>query len=600
MREQRRLAAIVAADLVGYSRLMGRDESGTVARLRRARAERLEPVLGRRGGRLVKLTGDGVLIEFTSAVEALSAAIEFQQAMAETEADRAEADRLVFRTGLHLGDVIVEGGDLYGDGVNVAARLEGEAPPGGIVISGAVYDVIAGRLLATFVDLGRLMLKNIERPVQAYVVRWQAADWPVAPPSTERTRTGPAVQAAGTPLPLPDKPSIAVLPFQNMSGDPEQEYFADGMVEDIITALSRFKSLFVIARNSSFTYKNKAIDIKQVGRELGVRYVLEGSVRKAGNRVRINGQLIEATSGGHLWADRFDGALEDVFDLQDRITSTVVGEIGAQLQLAEMERVRRKATSDLTAYDLYLRGMDRMYVWTREANAQALAFFHEAIAVDPDYAMVHAQAAMCHTLRKQSRWVLDPVVESAEAVRLARRAIELERDDSRVLGTAGFTLAYVGEELEFAAECIAESVALSPNYAMGWQFSGWVSIYLGDPETALEHLGKARRLSPRDPGILQLTTGSAFAHFFAGRYEDAAHLAEQVTRQVPTFLPAWRMTAIAYAMLGQHDRASAASARTLALDPAARISVLVPLLPLRRPEDRERYREGLLEAGLPE
>jgi len=600
MREQRRLAAIVAADLVGYSRLMGRDEGGTVARLRRARTGRLGPVLARRGGRMVKLTGDGVLIEFTSAVEALSAAIEFQQGMTESEADKPEADRLVFRAGLHLGDVIVDGDDLYGDGVNVAARLEGEAPPGGIVISGAIYDVIAGRLLATFVDLGRLMLKNIERPVQAYVVRWLAADWPLAAPSMGRATAAPVVQAAGTPLTLPNKPSIAVLPFQNMSGDPEQEYFADGMVEDIITALSRFKSLFVIARNSSFTYKNKAIDIKQVGRELGVRYVLEGSVRKAGNRVRINGQLIDATSGGHLWADRFDGALEDLFDLQDRITTTVVGELGAQIQLAEMERVRRKATSDLTAYDLYLRGMDRMYVWTREANAEALAFFLEAIELDPGYAMVHAQAAMCHTLRKQSRWVVDAARESVDAVRLARRAIELERDDSRVLGTAGFTLAYIGEELEFAAECIAESVALSPNYAMGWQYSGWVKIYRGDPESALEDLARARRLSPRDPGILQLTTGCAFAHFFAGRYEDAVHLAEQVTRQVPTFLPAWRMTAIANAMLGRQDRASAASARTLALDPAARVSLLVPLLPLSRLDDRERYREGLLKAGLPE
>jgi adenylate cyclase len=326
MIEQRRLAALVAVDVVGYSRLMGRDEAGTVARLRQVRAERLEPILARRGGRIVKLTGDGALIEFASAVEALSAAIEFQQAMAEGEAERPEAERIVFRLGVHLGDVIVDGDDLYGDGVNVAARLEAKAPAGGIMISGDMYNVAAPRVAATFEDLGRLALKNIERPVQAYAVHWGANDWPVTAPSAvvETVLSAPSTERL---LPLPDKPSIAVLPFQNMSGDPEQEYFADGIVEDIITALSRFKSLFVIARNSSFTYKGKAVDVMQVGRELGVRYVLEGSVRKAGKRLRLTGQLIDSGTGSHLWAERFDGALEDVFDLQDRITTSVVGAI---------------------------------------------------------------------------------------------------------------------------------------------------------------------------------------------------------------------------------------------------------------------------------
>jgi TolB-like protein/class 3 adenylate cyclase len=297
-REQRRLAAIVAADVVGYSRLMGRDESGTLARLRKNRSERLDPVVTKYGGRLVKLTGDGALVEFTSAVDALSAMIEFQQAMAEANRDQPADAALVFRMGMHLGDLIVEGEDLYGDGVNVAARLEAEAPAGGIVISRTVHEAVAGRLKATFDDLGNLMLKNIERPVQAFNVRWQPEDWQ---PSATADGTGAVTAASRSspgPLPLPDKPSIAVLPFQNMSGDPEQEYFTDGMVEDIITALSRFKALFVIARNSSFTYKGKAVDIRQVGRELGVRYVLEGSVRKAANRLRISGQLIDASTGG--------------------------------------------------------------------------------------------------------------------------------------------------------------------------------------------------------------------------------------------------------------------------------------------------------------
>lgn len=302
MREQRKLTAIVAADVVGYSRLIGRDESGTVSRLGRVRTERLEPVVASRGGRIVKLTGDGALIEFGSAVEALSAAIEFQNAMAESEAAQPEANRLVFRIGVHLGDVIVRDDDIFGDGVNVAARLEAEAAPGGIIVSGAIYEAINGRVKADFRDLGRLSLKNIERPIQAYAVQWDATTWTVAAPATPQ-------------LALPEKPSIAVLPFQNMSGDPEQEYFADGMVEDIITGLSRIGGLFVIARNSSFIYKGRAVDIRQVGRELGVRYVLEGSVRRAANRVRITGQLIEAETGTHLWADRFDSTIDEVFDL---------------------------------------------------------------------------------------------------------------------------------------------------------------------------------------------------------------------------------------------------------------------------------------------
>jgi len=600
-REQRRLAAIVAADVVGYSRMMGRDESGTLARLREHRKQRLEPILARHGGRLVKLTGDGAISEFPSAVDALSAAIDIQQAVTEANRNAPPDTSIVFRIGVHLGDLIVEEDDLYGDGVNIAARLEAEAPPGGIVVSGDVHNAVVGKLKAKLHDLGALSLKNIERPVQAFRVEWMAEDWPVrvaAPPLS--SAAAPAVQEPALVLALPDKPSIAVLPFQNMSGDPEQEYFVDGIVEDIISALSRFKWLFVIARNSSFTYKGTAIDIRQVGRNLGVRYVLEGSIRKAGERVRITGQLIEAASGTHLWAERFEGALQDVFELQDRVTASVVGELGSQLQLAEMERARRKGTGDLTAYDHYLRGMDRLYVWTRESNQEALGYFLKAIEIDQNYAMAYGLAALCYSLRKQSRWLVDPVCENAEGVRLARRAIELDHDDPWVLGTAGFTMAYVAEELEFGAECIAECLALNPNYAFGWTFSGWVQIYLGNPDTALKHLEQARRLSPRDPGIMQLTTGCALAHYFAGRYEETVRLAEQVVRQVPNFLPALRMAAMGHAMLGQQDRASAAAARVLALDPEARVSILVPLLPLRQPEDRERYRVGLARAGLPE
>ena len=353
----RRLAAILAADVVGYSRLMGRDENGTLARLKAHRTERLEPVLARHGGRLVKLTGDGALVEFPSAVDALSAAIEFQQVMAEANEGQPAETAIIFRIGLHLGDLIVDGDDLYGDGVNVAARLEAEAPPGSIVISGDVHNAVAGRLKATFADLGELTLKNIERPVRAFRVQVDGI-----PAVLSATAPSHATEA---PLALPDKPSIAVLPFQNMSGDPEQEYFADGIVEDIISALSRFKSLFVIARNSTFAYKGKSLDIRQVGRELGVRYVLEGSVRKAGGRVRITGQLIDSATGAHLWADRFEGSLDDIFELQDQVTASVVGAIAPKLDEAEIERARRKPVENLDAYDLFLRGLAVGYVWTR-------------------------------------------------------------------------------------------------------------------------------------------------------------------------------------------------------------------------------------------
>ena len=379
-REQRKLAAIVAADVVGYSRLMGRDESGTLARLRKNRSEHLDPVLTKYGGRLVKLTGDGALVEFASAVDALSAAIEFQQAMAEANGDQPADTALVFRMGLHLGDLIVDGDDLYGDGVNVAARLEAEAPPGGILASYSVRDAVVGRLKAEFEDLGSLALKNIERPVQAYSVKWEPANWQVD------MRALPPVAAAASadvPLALPDKPSIAVLPFQNMSADPEQEYFVDGLVEDIITGLSRFKSLFVIARNSSFAYKGKSPDIRQVGREFGVRYVMEGSVRKAGNRLRITGQLIDASDGAHLWADRFEGALEDVFELQDRVTTSVVGIIAPRVHQAEIERVRSKPAGNLKAYDLLLRAQALMRLSGRNEVNEALRLFRQAVELDP-------------------------------------------------------------------------------------------------------------------------------------------------------------------------------------------------------------------------
>ncbi len=589
----------MAADVVGYSRLMGRDESGTLARLREHRRQRFEPILARHGGRLVKLTGDGALAEFPSAVEALAAAISFQQAMADTNRDAADS-AIVFRLGVHLGDLIVEGDDLYGDGVNIAARLEGEAPAGGIVISGAVHEAVAGRLKASFEDLGRLALKNIDRPVQAFAVRWERADWP---PATAPSSPSPAVTSVhpDAPPPLPDKPSIAVLPFQNMSGDPEQEYFTDGMVEDIITALSRFKSLFVIARNSSFTYKGKAVDVKQVGRELGVRYVLEGSVRKAANRVRITGQLIDAATGGHLWADHFDGGLEDVFELQDRVTSSVVGAIAPKLEQAEIERATRKPTGNLDAYDYFLRGMAHFHLFTREGLLEARRLFGCATELDPAYAASYGVAAWCIALSKVQGWLADLEGESAEGVRLARRAAAIGKDDPIALWSSGWCLAYLTDEIEDGLAQADRATALNPNLAMAWSVSGWLRMYLGEHAEAIQRFERAIRLSPLDQLARQFYAGMGFAHLFAGHYDEAAFWARKTMLEQSDFVVAARVAAIAYALSGKMAEARQAMARLRAIDPGLRLSNLQRVAPpLRRAEDRALYIEGLRKAGLPE
>src|SRR5215831_8251909 len=381
-REQRKLAAIVAADIVGYSRLMGRDESGTLARLRKNRAERLDPVLTEYGGRLVKLTGDGVLVEFGSAVDALSAAIEFQQAMAEANRDQTADTALVFRMGLHLGDLIVDGDDLYGDGVNIAARLETEAPAGGILISRTVHEAVTGRLKATFDDLGNLALKNIERLVQAFGVKWEPSDWPLATPVPSKATEPVPLKEAAQAKSDPPRLSIVVLPFANIGGDPEVEYFVDGVTESLTTDLSRMSGMLVIGRNTAFTYKGKHVDLKQIGRELGVRYVLEGSVQRGGNRMRVNTQLIDAATGTHLWAERFDKPLAELFDMQDEIVARLAGQLGAQLITAEARRAERAPHAD--SMDLCFRGMACLYKGSSpEYMAQARGFFERALTLDP-------------------------------------------------------------------------------------------------------------------------------------------------------------------------------------------------------------------------
>ena len=424
-------------------------------------------------------------------------------------------------------------------------------------------------------------------------------------PKTEiqETRETPAPVPAPAPAPiltLPDSPSIAALPFQNWSGDPEQEYFADGVVEDIITALSRINWLFVVARNSSFTYKGRAVDVKQVGRELGVRYVLEGSVRKAANRVRITGQLIDATTGTHLWADRFDGTLDDIFELQDQVATSVVGAISPQLERAEIGRAKRKPTESLDAYDYYLRGMANVHRGTREAINEALALFLKATELDPDFASAYAMAAWCHFWRKLNRWMTDRTQESAEGARLARRAVELGKDDAVALARSGHALAHLVGDFDSGIALIDRALVLNPNLAAGWFLGGFLRIWRGGSDDAIERFARAMRLSPLDSEMYRMQAGTAMAHLLERRFDAASSWAEKAFRELPSFLIAVSIIAASHALAGRMDEARRAMGNLRKLDPKLRISNLTDWLPLQRPDDLTIFADGLRKAGLPE
>ncbi len=586
-RIERKLAAILAADVAGYSRLMGADEESTLARVKACRRELIDPKIAEHRGRVVKTTGDGILVEFPSVVDAVRCAMDVQRGMAECNLDIADEQRIEFRVGINLGDIMIDAEDIHGDGVNIAARLEGIASPGGICISDSAYQQVRDKLAIDFEDMGEQQLKNIARPVRAFRITPPVIVKPTA--------------SAKPDLALPDKPSLAVLPFQNMSGDPEQEYFADGIVEEIITALSRVHWLFVIARNSSFIYKGRAVDIKLVGRELGVRYVLEGSVRKASNRVRITGQLVDATTGAHVWADRFDGALDDIFDLQDRVTASVVGAIEPRLQQAEIERARRKPTESLDAYDYFLRAMASFHLFTRDSLLEARRLFQRATELDANYASAYGMAAWCVHLSKTNGWFLDPEREIAEGVRLARRAVAVGKDDPTALWSGGHSLAYLAAEVETGAAYIDRAIVLNPNLAAAWSVSGWLRIYLGEPASAIERLERSRRLSPLDPIAYMGYAGMALALLLADRYDEAVSWAARARNEQPNWATSLRVAAIAYALSDRIVEAREAMARLREIDPTLRLSNLERVAPpLRRPEDRARFADGLRRAGLPE
>ena len=591
---ERRLAAILAADVAGSCRLIGIDEEGTLARLKALRKTLFDPKITDHRGRIVKNTGDGALIEFASVVDAVRCAVEIQRGMAEQNIDVPQVKRIEFRIGIHVGDIIIEDDDIFGDGVNIAVRLEGIAEPGGVSISDDAHRQIRGKVEITFEDMGSQSLKNIAEPMRAWRVR-------IGPSSSPAMLTKPPTETA-QPLALPDKPSIAVLPFTNMSGDPEQDYFADGMAEDIITALSHFKALFVIARNSSFTYKGRAVDVKQIGRELGVRYVLEGSVRKAANRVRITGQLVDTATGAHLWAERFDGGLGDIFDLQDRVTESVVGAIAPAVEKAEIERAKRKPTESLDAYALYLRGLARFYqLASRQANGEALRLFNSAIELDPDFAAAYGRAALCYVIAKINGWISDAANEIAEVTRLAQRAVELGKDDAIVLTASAWALAYVVHDLGVGAALIDRALVLNSNLAEAWLYGGWIKNWLGEPELAIERFARAMRLSPLDPSLIVMRGGTAHAHFFLGRYDEAASWAAMALQDNPDFQTGLRIDAASNAMAGRPEQAHKAVARLRHLNPALRVSSLKDVVgPYRHAEDLSRYEEGLRQAGLPE
>ena len=575
-RVERRLAAILAADVVGYSRLVGVDEEGTLERLRVLRREVVDPMIKEHRGRIVRITGDGLLVEFVSVVDAVRCAVDTQQEMALRNTEVPVDQRIEFRIGINLGDIMNDEEDIYGDGVNVAARLEALAPPGGICVSRVVRDQVRDKLNFTFDDRGEQQVKNIARPVRVFDVNMAGETMILTPDS-----------AARAPLPLPDRPSIAVLPFQNMSGDPEQEYFADGMVEEIITALSHIRWLFVIARNSSSTYKGRSVGVKQVGRELGVRYVLEGSVRKGGNRVRITAQLIEAETGAHLWADRFDGSLEDVFELQDKVAINVAGVIEPALQAAEVRRSAARPAHDATAYDLYLRALATYYPITKERLLKALELLHQAIAIDRNYGPALSLAAMCQMRLLREGWAEEPETAS-EAVDLARQALQVAGEDPGILANAAFVLGNFGEDIGAMMALVDRALTLTPSFSRGWFLSGVLRLWAGQHGLAIEHAETALRLSPRERTGTPLSLIGE-AHFFKREFDEAGSKLLLSIQENPGYPHSYRVLAACYVHMGRLEEARAIIARLRSITPR-----LVPSASqLRSPADRELFLSGL-------
>ncbi|HZY53694.1 MAG TPA: adenylate/guanylate cyclase domain-containing protein [Reyranella sp.] len=572
MTEQRRLAAILVADVVGYSKLVGEDETGTLERLQSLRRDVIEPTIAKHAGRLFKTTGDGLLVEFASAVQAVGCAKAIQ--------DANDNGGLPLRIGIHVGDVVVQGDDLMGDGVNIAARIEGVAESGGIAISNAVYEQVRDKFDLAFEDRGEVALRNLTRPVRLFSVG-----------GAKRTAA-----ATASALALPDKPSIAVLPFQNMSGDPDQEYFADGVVEEITTVLGRLKSLFVIARNSSFTYKGKAVDVKQVGRELGVRYVLEGSVRRSGNRVRITVQLLDAGSGSHLWTDRFDGTLDDIFELHDQIATNVAGAVEPTLREAEIDLSLRKPTTSLNAYDLYMRAQAAFRTAAQDSLRTSMELTGRAIELDPHFGRALALRALC-LMHLHSDDGADS--GSAETLRLAQAALAAN-DDWEALSLGAMVIALMGGEIDTALAASQRALALNPNGFWALMHNGWVQCAAGNPAAAIEPFTRALRLSPRDPLLGYCELGLANAYRDVGQPAQALHWGRRATLSLPLLAGGYRAVIVALVDLGRIDEAREAVGQLLKTLPTERLRPELVYRQNRNRETADAWITALRQAGLAE
>ncbi len=581
---QRRLTAILATDVVAFSRLVGIDEEGTISALSTHRREFIEPNVEQHHGRIVKTSGDGALIEFASAVDAVRFAVEMQRGMAQRNVGVPSDKRIEFRIGINVGDVVIDGDDILGDGVNIAARLEGIADPGGVLVSRTVRDQVRDRLQLDFVDLGERALKNIARPVRVY--RVQALVESSEAPS------------GGEVLALPDRPSIAVLPFQNMSGDPEQDYFADGIAEDIITGLSRLRWLFVIARNSSFTYKGRNVDVRQVGRELGVGYVLEGSVRKGGNRIRITGQLVEAQTGNHLWAERYDRALDDVFAIQDTITESVIGCIQPELYAAEHNRLKRKPPQSLDAWESFVRGMFLYSQHTDAATKEALGMLDRAVELDRSYAQAHGLRAVCLAWRAIQGWE-NRDTAFAEAAEGADRAVACDPQEPWAYLAHGFVATAKLKDSE-AVGAFSRAIDASPNFAYAHGLLGAAHAMGGRSDQAIECIDRGVRLSPRDIFGDEYQLFYAFAHFQAGRYAEAASAAQLAIQQRPGHPILYIMAAASYGLAGETDKAKRAIRQLTDLVPNVSAADLEENILYYQQEDRSRLAVGLRAGGLPE
>ncbi len=572
----------MSADVVGYSRLMGRDETGTLAALRGHRAEMIDSQITQHGGRIVKTMGDGLLLEFPSVVDATRCMIDIQQAMALRNQDIDADRRIIFRIGINIGDIIIEGEDILGDGVNIAARLQEIVEPGGVAISGRVHDDVRDRLDTDFADRGEQSLKNIARPIQVWHWSPAAAAMPAA---------------TSAPLPLPDKTSIAVLPFNNMSGDPEQEYFADGISEDIITDLSKIAGLFVIARNSSFAYKGQSINISNVAGELGVRYVLEGSVRRGGDRVRINAQLIDAASGGHLWAERYDRDLTDIFAVQDEVTANIVQALALTLREDEERRVGQKGTGNLAAYELMLRGRELFLRTNFEDFRLARSILEQAIELDPNFGPAYAYLSHIHAMDYVNGWGEDPQASLQHAHGLAKQGVELMPDDAHVRVALGSTYIWLRRHDEAIAEA-ERAVELDPNYAHGLFELGWCLQYAGRAAEALEPFERAVRLDPHHAD--QFLHFMAQANFQLGRYDEAAELLSRRIVRNPQSDSSRMFLASCHGHLNRYDEANIIWKEILAINPQFSLEQRRQVLPYKNPEHFEQIVDGLRKAGLPD